>query len=62
MTGPSFRLSLHGNDGKRLLDDERLAAAADRLPRSQPGVRDRAAALVATLPRGVDIRLVNPPT
>jgi hypothetical protein len=51
-----------GNDGTRLLDDERLAAAADRLPVRPPGVHDRAVRLVAALRRGSDIRLVNPPT
>jgi len=50
------------DDGTRLLDHERLAAAANRLPLHPPGVRDRAVGLVAALRRGADIRLVNPPT
>ena len=55
-------LSTHRrDDGTRLLDDERLAVAANRLPLLPPGVRDRALGLVAALRRGSDW-LVNPPT
>lgn len=50
--------------GERRLpfDGARLEEAADRLPTRPPGIRDRAATLVAALRRGTDIELRNPPT
>ncbi len=50
------------NDGSRLLDGARLEEAADRLPTRPPGIRDRAATLVAAPRRGTDIERRNPPT
>ena len=61
----AFVQALHTHrrdDGSHLLDDDQLAAAADRLPLRPPGVRDRAVGLVEALRRGADIRLTNPPT